>query len=293
VTFGIVSAVGRADVGVADYEDFIQTDAPINPGNSGGALVNIWGELVGINTAIASPTGGSVGVGFAVPSNMARAVMQSLLKTGRVVRGFLGASTQDVTPLLSKVFKLPDVKGAIITDLQAKGSAERAGLRRGDVVVRFDGREILDGGHLRNLIAAAPIGSRHKVEIVRDGRLFNADLAVQEAPRERARKAEAPDLESQRTHPLAGLMVDELTPMMAKQIGAPTNSGIVVTDLEEGSLAEASGMQPGDIILEVNRQSVPNLAAYQQVVEPIKPTDLTLLLINRQGTVLYVPILGE
>ena len=124
-----------------------------------------------------------------MPSNMARAVMQSLLKTGRVVRGFLGASTQDVTPLLSKVFKLPDVKGAIITDLQAKGSAERAGLRRGDVVVRFDGREILDGGHLRNLIAAAPIGSRHKVEIVRDGRLFPAELVVQEAPRERARVA--------------------------------------------------------------------------------------------------------
>ncbi|MGH7166320.1 MAG: trypsin-like peptidase domain-containing protein, partial [Nitrospiraceae bacterium] len=142
VTFGIVSAVGRADVGIADYEDFIQTDAPINPGNSGGALVNIRGELVGINTAIASITGGSVGVGFAVPSNMARSAMRSLLKTGRVVRGFLGASTQDVTPPLGKLFKLPDVKGAIITELQPKGSAEKAGLRRGDVVVRFDGKEV-------------------------------------------------------------------------------------------------------------------------------------------------------
>jgi serine protease Do len=283
VTFGIVSAVGRADVGVADYEDFIQTDAPINPGNSGGALVNIWGELVGINTAIASPTGGSVGVGFAVPSNMARAVMQSLLKTGRVVRGFLGASTQDVTPLLSKVFKLPDVKGAIITDLQAKGSAERAGLRRGDVVVRFDGREILDGGHLRNLIAAAPIGSRHKVEIVRDGRLFNADLAVQEAPRERARKAEAPDLESQRTHPLAGLMVDELTPMMAKQIGAPTNSGIVVTDLEEGSLAEASGMQPGDIILDIDGKKAADGRTAMNQVARTKPGEKISIQVLRNG----------
>ena len=141
VTFGIVSAVGRADVGMADVEDFIQTDAPINPGNSGGALVNINGEVVGINTAIASPTGGSVGVGFAIPSNMARTAMQSLIKTGRVVRGFLGASTQDVTPLLAKIFHLPDVKGSIVTDLQAKGSAERAGLRRGDVVVRFDGKK--------------------------------------------------------------------------------------------------------------------------------------------------------
>ena len=143
VTFGIVSAVGRADVGVADFEDFIQTDAPINPGNSGGALVNTNGELVGINTAIASPTGGSVGVGFAIPSNMARTAMQSLIKTGRVVRGFLGASTQDVTPLLGKIFKLPDVKGAIVTDLQAKGSAEKAGLKRGDVIERFDGRDVM------------------------------------------------------------------------------------------------------------------------------------------------------
>src|SRR5881628_2123450 len=162
VTFGIVSAVGRADVGIADYEDFIQTDAPINPGNSGGALVNIKGELIGINTAIASTTGGSVGVGFAIPSNMAKAAMQSLLKTGRVVRGFLGASTQDVTPLLGKLFKLPDVKGAIITDLIAKGSAEKAGLRRGDVVVRLDGKEVVDGGRLRNLIAASAIGSKHR-----------------------------------------------------------------------------------------------------------------------------------
>ncbi|MDH5253841.1 MAG: trypsin-like peptidase domain-containing protein, partial [Nitrospira sp.] len=164
VTFGIVSAVGRADVGVADFEDFIQTDAPINPGNSGGALVNINGEVVGINTAIASPTGGSVGVGFAIPSNMARAAMQSLLKTGRVVRGFLGASTQDVSPLLGQIFRLPDVKGAIVTDVQAKGSAERAGLKRSDVVVRFDGRDVMDSGQLRNLVAQASIGSKHRLE---------------------------------------------------------------------------------------------------------------------------------
>ena len=189
VTFGIVSAVGRADVGVADFEDFIQTDAPINPGNSGGALVNTNGELVGINTAIASPTGGSVGVGFAIPSNMARAAMQSLIKTGRVVRGFLGASTQDVTPLLGKIFRLPDVKGAIVTDLQAKGSAEKAGLKRGDVIERFDGRDVMDSGHLRNLIAAAAIGSKHRLDLVREGKMIQVDLTVQEAPRERAKKS--------------------------------------------------------------------------------------------------------
>ncbi|GKS57101.1 MucD [Nitrospira sp.] len=294
VTFGIVSAVGRADVGVADYEDFIQTDAPINPGNSGGALVNIAGELVGINTAIASPTGGSVGVGFAIPSNMVKQVMQSLLKTGRVVRGFLGAVTQDVTPVLSKIFKLPDVKGAIITDLQPNGSAERAGLRRGDVVVRVDGREVLDGGRLRNLIALAPISSRHKVEIIRDGRLFQADLVVQEAPREQRRKTDMIEIrEGQQAHPLAGLLVDEVTVPMARQMGLAVTAGLVVTDIEEGSLAEASGMQPGDVVLEVNHRAVPNLNAYQRVVDPIKPTDLALLLVNRQGTVLYVPIQAE
>jgi serine protease Do len=292
VTFGIVSAVGRADVGVADFEDFIQTDAPINPGNSGGALVNITGELVGINTAIASPTGGSIGVGFAIPSNMAHAAMQSLLKTGRVVRGFLGASTQDVTPLLGKIFRLPDVKGAVVTDLQAKGPAERAGLRRGDVVVRFDGRDVLDSGHLRNLVAAAAIGSRHRLDLVRDGKPVQAELIVQEAPHERTRKAQS-STTAEAMHPLTGVVFDDVTPMLAKQMDLSVNAGVVVTDLEEGSPAEAAGLQPGDVLLEVNRQPVPNLGAFQRMADAIRPHDLTLLLVNRQGSVLYIPIQGE
>jgi serine protease Do len=293
-TFGIVSAVGRADVGVADFEDFIQTDAPINPGNSGGALVNINGELVGINTAIASPTGGSVGVGFAIPSNMARAAMQSLIKTGRVVRGFLGASTQDVSPLLAKVFRLPDVKGSVVTDLQAKGSAERAGLKRGDVVVRFDGRDVMDSGHLKNLIAVAAIGSKHRMEVVRDGKVMQAELVVQEAPRERSRRDQAEASQNQTaTHPLSGVMVDDVTPALARQMDLTANSGIVVTDVEEGSIAEVSGLQPGDVILELNRQPVSNFDAFQRLAEPLKTTDLALLLINRQGAVLYIPIQSE
>ncbi|HET8579751.1 MAG TPA: Do family serine endopeptidase [Nitrospiraceae bacterium] len=293
VTFGIVSAVGRADVGVADYEDFIQTDAPINPGNSGGALVNVWGELIGINTAIASTTGGSVGVGFSIPSNMARTAMQSLLKTGRVVRGFLGATTQDITPLLGKLFKLPDVKGAIITDLIAKGSAEKAGLRRGDVVVRFDGKEVVDGGRLRNLVASSAIGSRHRLDTIRDGRPTQVELVIQEAPRERVRRPPSANRLEPTGHPLAGLLVDEVTPAVARQLGLTSSTGVVVDNVEEGSLAEAAGLLPGDLVLEVNHQPVPNLATYQRLVDPIKPKDLTLLMINRQGTVLYVPIEGE
>lgn len=293
VTFGIVSAVGRADVGVADFEDFIQTDAPINPGNSGGALVNTNGELVGINTAIASPTGGSVGVGFAIPSNMARAAMQSLIKTGRVVRGFLGASTQDVTPLLGKIFRLPDVKGAIVTDLQAKGSAEKAGLKRGDVVERFDGRDVMDSGHLRNLIAAAPIGSKHRLDLVRDGKTMQVELTVQEAPRDRAKKNQTSTASESSAHPLSGVVFDDVTPPLARQMDLPVNGGVVVTDIEEGSAAESSGLQPGDIILELNRQSIPNFTTFQKLADPIKSSDVALLLVNRQGTIIYIPVRGE
>lgn len=292
VTFGIVSAVGRADVGIADYEDFIQTDAPINPGNSGGALVNIKGELIGINTAIASPTGGSVGVGFAVPSNMVRTAMQSLLKTGRVVRGFLGASTQDVTPLLAKLFRLPDVKGAIITDLMSKGSAERAGLKRGDVVVRFDGKEVVDPGRLQNLIGVSPIGSKHRLDVVRDGKPEQVELTVQEAPRERIKHTAPPRVESG-TNPLSGVLVDELKPATARQLGLGSVSGVIVTGVEENSTAEAAGLMQGDLIIEVNRQPTPNLAAFQRVVEPLKSKEPTLLLVNRQGTFVYMPVEAE
>jgi serine protease Do len=293
VTFGIVSAVGRADVGVADYEDFIQTDAPINPGNSGGALVNVKGELIGINTAIASTTGGSIGVGFAVPSNMARAAMQSLLRTGRVVRGFLGANTQDVTPLLSKIFRMPEVKGVIITDIFARGSAEKAGLKRGDVVLRFDGRDVVDSGKLRNAIALAPIGSRHKLDLIRDNKPLQVELVIQEAPRERTKRAAAIEHGVTMGHPLGGVLVEEITPPVARQLGLTSSGGVVVTAVEEGSLAESAGVFVGDQILEVNRKPVPDLEAYQKLVEPIKPKDLTLLLVNRQGTLRYIPIEGE
>ncbi|MBM4134094.1 MAG: Do family serine endopeptidase [Nitrospira sp.] len=293
VTFGIVSAVGRADVGVADYEDFIQVDAPINPGNSGGALINVKGELVGINTAIASVTGGSVGVGFAIPSNMARAAMQSLLKTGRVVRGFLGATTQDVLPQLGKLFGLPDVKGAIVTDVFARGSAEKAGLKRGDVVVRFDGKEVLDSGRLRNWVAVSAIGSKHKLDLVREGKSLQVELVIQEAPRERTKRIPPQAKSDADGHPFGGLMVDEITPAIGRQLGFGSITGVVVTTVDEGSLAEGAGLMPGDLIMEVNRQPITDLASFQKAVQPIKPKDVTLLLINRQSTYLYVPLEGE
>jgi serine protease Do len=293
VTFGIVSAVGRADVGIADFEDFIQTDAPINPGNSGGALVNVRGELVGMNTAIASASGGSIGVGFAVPSNMCRAVMHSLLKTGRVVRGFLGATTQDVNPLLGKLFRLPDVKGAIVTDLMEDGSAQKAGLRRGDVVVRFDGKDVTDSGRLRNFLGTAAIGSRHLLDIVRDGRPAEVELVVQEAPGERRRSTPAPVQAGTPTHPLRGIQVEEVTPAAGRQLGLGSRHSLVIAAVEEGSAAEAAGVMVGDVLLEVNRKPIADLRVYQQVTEAVKLRAPALLLIERQGTVLYVPIEGE
>jgi serine protease Do len=293
VTFGIVSAVGRADVGIADFEDFIQTDAPINPGNSGGALVNIRGELIGMNTAIASASGGSIGVGFAVPSNMCRTVMQSLVKTGRVVRGFLGATTQDVNPLLGKLFKLPDVKGAIITDVLPEGSALKAGLKRGDVVVRFDGKDVTDSGRLRNFVGSAPIRSRHRLDIIRGGRPDQVELVIQEAPGDRQRGMPSPVAAGTPTHPLRGLQVEEVVPSVGRHLGLGSKTSLVVAAVEEGSAAEAAGLLVGDILLEVNRKPVPDLRTYQQLSDLIRPREPALLLIERQATVLYVPIEGE
>jgi serine protease Do len=178
--------------------------------------------------------------------------------------------------------------------LQSKGSAEKAGLKRGDVVERFDGRDVMDSGHLRNLVAAAAIGSRHRLDIIRDGKPMQAELTIQEAPKERAKRSQASVAEASVTqHPLSGVVFDDVTPPLARQMDLPVNNGVVVTDIEEGSLAESSGLQPGDVILELNRQPIPNFATFQRLADPMKPTDLALLLVNRQGTVLYIPVRGE
>ncbi|MDC4203977.1 MAG: trypsin-like peptidase domain-containing protein [Candidatus Manganitrophus sp.] len=180
VTLGIISAVGRANVGIADYEDFIQTDAPINPGNSGGALVNIRGELIGVNTAIFSDGGGSMGIGFAIPSNMAKPVMESLMKAGKVVRGWLGISIQEVTSELAKEFGLSNPKGVLVGDLLINGPADKAGLRRGDIILEADGEPVESVGQFRNLTASASVGSPLKLNIYREGRPQTIGVTVEE-----------------------------------------------------------------------------------------------------------------
>ena len=187
VTLGIVSAVGRARMGIAEYEDFIQTDAAINPGNSGGALVNTRGELVGISTAIFSRSGGSMGIGFAVPSNMARAILDQLVSTGEVVRGWLGVSIQEVTPKLATQFGVVEPKGVLISDIIEGSPAEQAGLRRGDIIVRFDERSIDDATQLKNMVAATEVGKRITVTLIRDEKTVVLEISIGEQPKAMAR----------------------------------------------------------------------------------------------------------
>ncbi len=291
VTQGIVSAVGRANVGIADYEDFIQTDAAINPGNSGGALVNVRGQLVGINTAIFSRSGGYMGIGFAVPSNMTRAVMDSLRKDGKVVRGWLGVSIQEVTLELAKQFGLKESKGALVSEVIAGSPAATAGIQSGDIIMSFNGREVANPSLLRNMVAQTVVGKTVKVELLRDKKLMALDVHISEQPKDIAQ----PEGESAQTPAdnsvLSGMEVRNLTPDIARQLGLPPGTaGVVIAGLEPGSAAEAAGLQPGDIIMEINRKPVRNLGDFKSAVSKLSKKDSTLFLINRNGRKLFLTI---
>lgn len=284
VTSGIVSATGRANVGIADYEDFIQTDAPINPGNSGGALVNVRGELVGINTAIFSTSGGYQGIGFAIPSNMAKIVMDNLIKKGKVVRGWLGVSIQPVTPELAKQFGIKEEKGALIGDVVEEGPAEKAGIRRGDVVIEYDGKKIHDPSALRNGVAATAPGEKISLKIIRDGKTMAVDVTIAELPADREKLHGAFD------NPLKGVTVQGLTHELKKNLNIPKRiSGVIVTDIEEGSPAEGI-LIPNDVIIEVNRKKVNSMKDYEAVVSRIESANDILLLVFRNGSSIYITL---
>ncbi|MGC2424716.1 MAG: DegQ family serine endoprotease [Nitrospirota bacterium] len=288
VTMGIISAVGRANIGIEDYEDFIQTDAAINPGNSGGALVNMRGELVGINTAIFSRTGGYQGIGFAVPSSMAKQVMESLIRTGKVVRGWLGVSVQDVTPELARQFGVPVGEGALVGEVVKGSPAEKAGFRQGDVIVEYNGNKVEDSGHLRNLAASSAVGSKIKVEIIRDKKKESLTVTVGELPKEAvAGKAEPTVTETA----LSGVTVQDLTPDLIGRLGLdPSTTGVVVDMVDPGSVADESGLQRGDVITEINRKPVRNVKEYNAEVGKLKKGAAVLLLINRKGSALWLPV---
>jgi serine protease Do len=288
VTTGIISAVGRVNIGIEDYEDFIQTDAAINPGNSGGALVNMRGELVGINTAIFSRTGGYQGIGFAVPSKMAKQVMESLIRTGKVVRGWLGVSVQDVTPELSKQFGVPVGEGALVGEVVKGSPAEKAGFKRGDVIIEFNGKKVEDSGHLRNLAASTAVGSKIKVEVIRNQKKESLTVTVGELPKE---TAAAQTGKTATATALSGVTVQNLTPELIDRLGLePNATGVVVVMVAQGSVADESGLQRGDVITEINRRPVRNVNEYNAEVNKLEKGAAVLLLINRKGSALWLPV---
>jgi serine protease Do len=292
VTMGIVSAVGRANVGIADYEDFIQTDAAINPGNSGGALVNVRGELVGINTAIFSESGGYMGIGFAIPSNMAKAVMDSLLKTGKVSRGWLGVTIQELTPALSKEFGLHDSEGALVTDVMEDSPAKKAGLQPRDVIISYDGRPAENPGHLRNMVASTPLGKTVTVKLIRDKKPLEVDVKVTELPKELA--STGGDIESSGSLEgtvFEGVEVHDLTPDLARGMGYPSSEkGVVITKVEPGSPADDAGLAEGDMILELNKQRIRTVRDYHRAVARLQKDQAVLLWLNRQGRRIFLSV---
>ncbi len=260
VTMGIVGAISRAVFGRPsglEYEDFIQTDAAINPGNSGGALVDVQGRLIGLNTAILSRGGGNNGVGFAIPANLARSVMESLVEHGRVVRGFLGVNLQDVTPALAEEFGIKDTRGALVAEVSPRSPAEKAGLQNGDVITQFDGREIRDRRHLKLLVGQAAPEKKVDVALIRDGKPRNLEVVLKELP-------DSPTAGLRRELPgdadtggLQGVVVADITAQARQRFQLPRDlQGALVTEVDEESAAYESGVRPGDVISEINRRPV-------------------------------------
>jgi serine protease Do len=288
VTMGIVSAVGRANVGIADYEDFIQTDAAINPGNSGGALVNVRGEVVGINTAIFSTSGGYQGIGFAIPSNMVKSIKDSLVKKGRVVRGWLGVSIQSITPELAKQFNLKGEKGVLVSDVNESSPAEKAGLKRGDIILEYDGKNTDEPSQFRNMVANTAPGEEHSLKVLRNDEALTLKVTIGELPSD-LQQAQSSTYEGA----LRGISVQDITPEIEKKLNIPGRvRGVIVSDVEEDSLAAGVLMQ-GDIIQEINRKRVGSVKEYQEAAAGIKKDENILLLVYRGGSSLFITLSGK
>jgi serine protease Do len=287
VTMGIISAKGRA-TGVSDgsFEDFLQTDAPINQGNSGGALVNTRGELIGINSQILSPSGGSIGIGFAIPSNMAQNVMAQLIKTGKVRRAMLGVTVQSVNSELAQSLGLPDVRGALVSTVEPNSPAQRAGIERGDVIMRFDGQPVADSNDLRNRVASTLPGTKATVMVVRSGHDVTKDVTLGELSET---KMASTDQNGSSNGDNYGLSVAPLTPDLAGQMGVKAQRGLVVEQVAPASAASDAGLQSGDVIVEVNHKPVNNVTQFRDAVKADAGRP-ALLLVNRQGTDLFLAL---
>lgn len=296
VTSGIISAKGRR-TGLGDgtsFQDFLQTDAPINQGNSGGALVNVQGELIGINSQILSRSGGSIGIGFAIPSNMADSVMQQLVENGKVRRGMLGVNIQNISSELAKTLELDEATGVIVSNVRKDSAAEKAGIERGDVIIKINDEKVEDGNFLRNKVASTKPGSNVVITVIRDKEEKEIKVTLDEFDignnkTEETNNSDSDKGESKQSGKL-GLSLQPLTEELGKRLKVPTGvKGVVVTEVESGSPADEKGINKGDVIMEINRQMVESLDDVRSALEK-SGDNSALLLISRQGQTLFITV---
>lgn len=285
VTAGIISAKGRTNFGLADYEDFLQTDAAINPGNSGGALVDLDGNLLGINTAILSASGASAGVGLAIPVNMVQSVVDQLKSSGRVVRGYLGVNIQDVSPEMQKSLNLGNTDGAVISDVQPDSPAAEAGLKSYDVIVSVNGIAVHSNTEVRNLVAALKPKTEAQFGIIRDGKEKTIEVEIGEMKNDDV----AAGPQSKDHEEKLGMELQNLTPSLSRKLDTDRTSGVVVTRVLNGSIAEEAGLQEGDVIFEVNRREVTSVRELQNLIDSTENSSV-LLAVERRGQSFFVTL---
>ncbi len=285
VTLGIISAKGRTNIGITDYEDFIQTDAAINPGNSGGPLINLRGEIIGVNTAIFTRSGSYQGVGFAVPINMARQIMEDLISKGSVSRGWLGVGIQDVDGRLAKAFGLESTNGSLITMVFKNTPAGKAGIQKGDVVIAFNGRTIRNSAQFRNMVAVARANTIVEIEIFRDGKTETIKVKLEERPKNPLMTQTQPEEDS-----FLGITVEDLTQKTAEQYGYEPGTGALITKIEPQSPADKANLEVGTLIVEVDRHPITNLDSFKAAIKAADIEEGVLFLIQNQEGSQYIII---
>ena len=270
-------------IGQGPYDNFIQTDASINPGNSGGPLINLRGEVIGINTAIFSRTGGNIGIGFAIPINLVKELLPQLRGKGKVTRGYLGVLIQKVTPEIAESLGMDKASGALVANVSKDGPADKAGVKVGDVIVEFDGKEVKDSGDLPILVARTAVDKKARLKVLRDKKEVMLTVAVGELKDEEV-VATAPEKGE------LGLTVQRLTPQMAESLGLEKSEGVVVTAVEPGSAADEAAIRRGDIILEVDRKTVRNLDEYKKAIAGARKGRGVLFLVRRGDNTLFLAL---
>jgi serine protease Do len=283
VTSGIVSAKGRHNITQGPYDNFIQTDASINPGNSGGPLLNLRGEVIGINTAIFSRSGGNMGIGFAIPINLAKELLPQLRGKGKVTRGYLGVLIQKVTPEIAESLGMERGYGALVANVSKDGPAEKAGVKVGDVIVEFDGKEVRDSGDLPLIVARTPVDKKVRLKVLRDKKELTLDVAVGELKDEEV-VASVPEKGE------LGMTVQRLTPQLAENLGLDKADGVVVTAVEPGSAADEAGIRRGDVIVEVDRKAIRSVEEYRKAIAGARKGRGVLFLVRRGDNTLFLAL---